>query len=97
MGGVFVNYFNRIGRQWQVYLEAEGEYPTSLGSLGDFYLRNSKGSMVPMSSLVRYEPRSGPEFTMRYNLYRSAQIVGSAAPGYSSSRSEERRVGKERR
>src|SRR5256712_11998927 len=41
--------------------------------------------MVPMSSLVRYEPRSGPEFTMRYNLYRSAQIVGSAAPGYSSS------------
>ncbi len=85
MGGVFVNYFNRFGRQWQVYVQAEGEYRTGLDSLGDFYVRNNKGSMVPMSSLVRYEPRSGPEFTMRYNLYRSAQIVGSAAPGYSSS------------
>src|SRR5438876_1528252 len=85
MGGVFVNYFNRFGRQWQVYVQAEGEYRTSLDSLGNFYVRNNKGSMVPMSSLVRYEPRSGPEFTMRYNLYRSAQIVGSAAPGYSSS------------
>src|SRR5881296_108196 len=85
MGGVFVNYFNRFGRQWQVYVQAEGEYRTSLDSLGDFYVRNNKGSMVPMSSLVRYEPRSGPEFTMRYNLYRSAQIVGSAAPGSSSS------------
>src|SRR2546422_462251 len=85
MGGVFVNYFNRFGRQWQVYVQAEGEYRTSLDSLGDFYVRNNKGSIVPMSSLVRYEPRSGPEFTMRYNLYRSAQIVGSAAPGYSSS------------
>jgi len=85
MGGVFVNYFNRFGRQWQVYVQAEGEYRTSLDSLGNFYVRNNKGSMVPMSSLVRYEPRSGPEFTMRYNLYRSAQIVGSAAPGSSSS------------
>src|SRR5947208_11370995 len=84
MGGVFVNYFNRFGRQWQVYVQAEGEYRTSLDSLGDFYVRNNKGSMVPMSSLVRYEPRSGPEFTMRYNLYRSAQIIGSAAPGHSS-------------
>src|SRR6266705_23525 len=71
MGGVFVNYFNRFGRQWQVYVQAEGEDRTGLDSLGDFYVRNNKGSMVPMSSLVRYEPRSGPEFTMRYNLYRS--------------------------
>src|SRR5438552_189475 len=85
MGGVFVNYFNRFGRQWQVYVQAEGEYRTGLDSLGDFYVRNNKGSLVPMSSLVRYEPRSGPGFTMRYNQYRSAQIVGSAAPGYSSS------------
>ena len=84
MGGLFVNYFNRFGRQWQVYLEAEGEYRTSLDRLSDFYVRNNRGGMVPLSSLVRYEPRSGPEFTMRYNLYRSAQIFGSAAPGYSS-------------
>jgi HAE1 family hydrophobic/amphiphilic exporter-1 len=84
MGGFFVNYFNRFGRQWQVYLEAEGDYRTSLDSLNDFYVRNNKNTMVPLSSLVHYEPRPGPEFTMRYNLYRSAQIFGSAAPGYSS-------------
>jgi HAE1 family hydrophobic/amphiphilic exporter-1 len=84
MGGLFVNYFNRFGRQWQVYVEAEGDYRTSLDSLSEFYVRNNKNSMVPLSSLVRYEPRPGPEFTMRYNLYRSAQIFGSAAPGYSS-------------
>src|SRR5262249_20147553 len=84
MGGLFVNYFNRFGRQWQVYVEAEGDYRKSLDSIGQFYVRNNQNQMVPLSSLVRYEPRPGPEFTMRYNLYRSAQIVGSAAPGYSS-------------
>ena len=84
MGGLFVNYFNRFGRQWQVYVEAEADYRTNLDSLGDFYVRNNKNAMVPLSSLVRYEPRPGPEFTMRYNLYRSAQIFGGAAPGYSS-------------
>ena len=40
--------------------------------------------MVPLSTLTRFESRPGPEFTLRYNLYRSAQIIGSAAPGYSS-------------
>ena len=89
MGGLFVNYFNRFGRQWQVYVEAEGEYRTNLDNMSQFYVRNGKGDMVPLSSLVRSEPRPGPEFTMRYNLYRSAQIVGSAAPGYSSATGDE--------
>jgi len=84
MGGLFVNYFNRFGRQWQVYVEAEGDYRKNMDSMSDFYVRNNKGAMVPLTSLVHYEPRPGPEFTMRYNLYRSAQIFGSAAPGYSS-------------
>jgi HAE1 family hydrophobic/amphiphilic exporter-1 len=84
MGGLFVNYFNRFGRQWQVYVEAEGEYRKNLDSLDQFYVRNSKGEMVPLSALTRFESRPGPEFTMRYNLYRSAQIIGAAAPGYSS-------------
>ena len=84
MGGLFVNYFNRFGRQWQVYVEAEGPYRANLDHLDQFYVRNSKGEMVPLSSLTRFESRYGPEFTMRYNLYRSAQIIGSAAPGYSS-------------
>ena len=84
MGGVFINYFNRFGRQWQVYVEAEGEYRKNMENLNQFYVRNSSGNMVPLSSLTKFESKSGPEFTMRYNLYRSAQIIGSAAPGYSS-------------
>ena len=84
MGGLFVNYFNRFGRQWQVYVEAEDQYRSNLDHIGEFYVRNDHGAMVPLSSLTRFEPRYGPEFTMRYNLYRSAQIIGSAAPGYSS-------------
>ncbi len=84
MGGLFVNYFNRFGRQWQVYIEAEGEYRNNLDSLNLFYVRNGQGNPVPLSALTKYESRPGPEFTMRYNLYRSAQIIGGAAPGYSS-------------
>ncbi len=84
MGGLFINYFNRFGRQWQVYIEAEGEYRTNAENVGQFYVRNQNGRMVPLSALTRFEPRPGPEFTMRYNLFRSAQINGSASPGYSS-------------
>jgi len=84
MGGSFINYFNRFGRQWQVYVEAEGAYRDRAENVGQFYVRNRTGDMVPLSALTRFESRSGPEFTMRYNLYRSAQIIGSAAPGYSS-------------
>jgi HAE1 family hydrophobic/amphiphilic exporter-1 len=84
MGGTFVNYFNRFGRQWQVYVEAEGTYRNRAENVGQFYVRNRSGDMVPLSTLIRFESRSGPEFTMRYNLYRSAQIITNAAPGYSS-------------
>jgi HAE1 family hydrophobic/amphiphilic exporter-1 len=84
MGGLFINYFNRFGRQWQVYIEAEGEYRTNAENVGQFYVKNRNGAMVPLSALTRFEPRPGPEFTMRYNLFRCAQINGSAAPGYSS-------------
>ncbi len=84
MGGYFVNYFNRFGRQWQVYVESEVENRNKAENVGQFYVRNSNGDNVPLSALTKIEPRSGPEFTLRYNEYRSAQINGSAAPGYSS-------------
>jgi HAE1 family hydrophobic/amphiphilic exporter-1 len=84
MGGLFINYFNRFGRQWQVYVEAEDEYRANLDHIDQFYVRNNRGEMVPLSALAHFETRYGPEFTMRYNLYRSAQIIGSSAPGYSS-------------
>jgi HAE1 family hydrophobic/amphiphilic exporter-1 len=84
MGGVLVNYFNRFGRQWQVYVQAEGDYRTRAENVGQFYVTNDAGQPVPMSALTRIKSNTGPEFTMRYNLYRCAQINGSAAPGYSS-------------
>jgi HAE1 family hydrophobic/amphiphilic exporter-1 len=84
MGGLFINYFNDFGRTWQVYVEAEAPYRSDLSNLSQFYVRNNVGQMVPLTALTKFESRDGPEFTMRYNEYRSAQINGSAAPGYSS-------------
>ena len=84
MGGLLVNYFNRFGRQWQVYVQAEGDYRTRAENLGQFYVANDAGQPVPMSAVTSIKPRTGPEFTLRYNLYRCMQINGSAALGYSS-------------
>src|SRR2546427_1469854 len=84
MGGLFVNYFNDFGRTWQVYIEAEAPYRANTQNLSQFYVRNNHGQKVPLSSLANFETDYGPEFTLRYNEYRAAQIFGSAAPGYSS-------------
>jgi len=84
MGGLFVNYYNDFGRTWQVYVEAEAPYRSTTNDLGQFYVRNEQGQTVPLTALAKFETRSGPEFTMRYNEYRSAQINAAAAPGYSS-------------
>ncbi len=89
MGGTFVNYFNRFGRQWQIYVQAEGQYRTNAKYLGQFHVRNGAGEMVPLSAVTRVQATSGPEFTMRYNLYRAAQINASAAQGYSSAQAME--------
>src|SRR2546428_3644245 len=84
MGGFFVNYFNRFGRQWQVYIEAEGDYRTDAKNVGQFFVRNANNDPVPLDAVTNIQEVSGPEFTLRYNEYRSAQINGAAAPGYSS-------------
>jgi len=84
MGGTFVNYFNRFGRQWQLYVQAEGDYRTRAEDVGQFYVRNSATNMVPLSALTTLETRAGPEFTLRYNLYRCAQFNVTAKPGFSS-------------
>ena len=84
LGGSYVNQFNRFGRQWKVYLQAEPEYRTSADKINDFYVRSSKGEMTPLASLVTIRRVSGPEYTTRFNLYRSIQVNGSPAPGYSS-------------
>ncbi|HEY4284468.1 MAG TPA: efflux RND transporter permease subunit, partial [Chthoniobacterales bacterium] len=84
MGSYFVNYFNRFGRQWQVFIQAEGDYRRDIQQVGQFFVKNKEGAMVPLSAVTNSKPISGPEFTMRYNLYRSAQINATNAPGYSS-------------
>jgi len=84
MGGNFVNYFNRFGRQWQVYVEAEDQYRARAENLLQFYVRNNQGQPVPLSAFTEIQRRTGPEFVMHYNEYPCAQINGSAAPGYSS-------------
>lgn len=84
MGGSLINYFNRFGLQWQVYVQADGDFRTQASNLGKFYVRNATGDMVPLSTLTSTYARSGAEFVMRYNLFNCTQINASAAPGYSS-------------
>jgi hydrophobic/amphiphilic exporter-1 (mainly G- bacteria), HAE1 family len=84
LGGTFVNYFTRFGRQWQVYVQADGDFRVNADQIGSFYVRNGSGQAVPLAGLIRVERRFNPEFTLRYNLYRSAQIQAIPAPGFSS-------------
>src|SRR6478752_5098728 len=84
MGGYFVNYFNRFGRTWQVYVEAEGDYRTDARNVREFYVRNANNDPVPLDAIATIKDVVGPEFTLRYNEYRAAQLIGGPAPGYSS-------------
>jgi HAE1 family hydrophobic/amphiphilic exporter-1 len=86
MGNAYINEFNRFGRVWRVYLAAAPEYRVSARQIDDFWVRQGGpgGRMVPLSSFVTFEHTSGPEFINRYNLFRAAEITGTAAAGYSS-------------
>ena len=84
MGGYLVNYFNRFGRQWQTYVEAEGTSRQDINNINQFYVRSANGSQVPLSSLVHVKQTTGPEFIFRFNEFNAAQINITAKPGYSS-------------
>jgi hydrophobe/amphiphile efflux-1 (HAE1) family protein len=84
LGGAYVNDFNRFGRLYKVYIQAEPAYRTNEDALRFFYARNSEGNMVPLSTLVTVSRTQGPEYTNRFNLFRSAEVQGQAATGYSS-------------
>jgi HAE1 family hydrophobic/amphiphilic exporter-1 len=84
LGGSYVNDFSRFGRQWRVFLQAEANLRTQPEDINRFYVKNAKGEMVPLSSFVKIRQVSGPEYTVRFNLYRSVEILGTNAPGYSS-------------
>jgi len=84
LGGLYLNQFNRFGRQWRVFLQSEGEERRTDQDINQYYVRNNDGNMVPLSALLTTRRTSGPEYTNRFNLYRAAQVIGAAAPGYSS-------------
>ncbi len=84
LGGAYVNDFNRFGRLYRVYIQAEPDYRKDVDALRFFYVRNAEDGMVPLSTLVSSKRTRGAEFTNRFNLFRSAEVQGAPAPGYSS-------------
>ena len=84
MGSAYVNDFNRFGRQWRVYIAADPEFRTDASDMGKLYVRNRQGRALPLSTLVKPVSTNGPEFTNRFNLFRSAELTGAAAAGFSS-------------
>jgi hydrophobic/amphiphilic exporter-1 (mainly G- bacteria), HAE1 family len=84
LGGLSTNQFNRFGRQWRVFLQADADARMQPDDIGRFYVRNKQQLMVPLSTLVTLSKTYGPTYTNRFNLYRAAQLQGGAAPGYSS-------------
>jgi HAE1 family hydrophobic/amphiphilic exporter-1 len=84
LGGLYINQFNRFGRTWRVYLEAEADQRQSAEDMSGYYVRNAGGTMVPLSAFASTRRVYGPEYTNRFNLYRAAQVIGAPAPGYSS-------------
>ena len=84
LSGLYVNDFVRFGRVYKVFLQAEPQFTDKPDKIGQFYVRNSDGGMVPLSTLVKVSKMSGPNVVTRFNLYNAAEIMGAPAPGYSS-------------
>ncbi|TAJ05788.1 multidrug efflux RND transporter permease subunit [Marinilabiliaceae bacterium JC017] len=84
LGGAYVNDFNRFGRLYKAYIQAEPEYRQNEDQLNMFFVKNKEGKSLPLSSLVTVRKSYGPDFTYRYNLYRSIELTGSPAAGYTS-------------
>ncbi len=84
LGGLNINDFSRFGRTYKVTMQAEPEFRGDIQDVGRFHVRNGDGLMIPLSTLVKPVPISAPTVTQRYNLYRTAELGGDAAPGYSS-------------
>src|SRR5262249_46840631 len=84
LGGLYINQFNRFGRTWRVYLQAEADERRGADDIAQYYVRNGRGEMVPLSTFATTRRIYGPEYTNRFNLYRAAQVIGAPAPGYSS-------------
>jgi hydrophobic/amphiphilic exporter-1 (mainly G- bacteria), HAE1 family len=84
LGGAYINDFNRFGRVYRVFVQAEGQYRTKPEDLRLYTVRSMNGETVPLNTLVTMKPTTGPEVTNRFNLYRAAEINGLPGDGYSS-------------
>jgi HAE1 family hydrophobic/amphiphilic exporter-1 len=84
LGGSYVNDFNRFGRLYKAYIQAENEYRQNADGLELFYVKNREGKNVPVSTFVTVKETAGPDYTNRFNLFRSAEVTGAPAPGYTS-------------
>ncbi|MHC4361453.1 MAG: efflux RND transporter permease subunit [Planctomycetota bacterium] len=84
LGGSYVNDFNRFGRLYKAYIQAEPEYRLDEKKVNLFFVKNSAGQSVPLSAFVKINEIAGPDYTNRYNLYRSVELTGGPAPGYTS-------------
>ncbi|MFZ0130939.1 MAG: efflux RND transporter permease subunit [Desulfobacterales bacterium] len=84
LGGAYVNDFNRFGRLYRAYIQAEPAYRLSEDKVNLFFVNNRDGASVPLAAFVSVKEVSGPDFTNRFNLYRSIELTGGPAPGYTS-------------
>lgn len=84
LGGYTINDFNKFGRVYRVMLQAEPEFRERPEDIANIYVRNNDGRMVPLSTLVKVSTQSGPTHINRYNMFRSAELSGQYAPGFSS-------------
>ncbi|SKA68524.1 efflux RND transporter permease subunit [Enterovibrio nigricans] len=84
LAGMYINDFSLFGKNYRVTIQADTDYRNDLDSLGRFHVRSTSGDMIPLSTLIDVEQVFEPDVAWRYNMYRSAVIQGSPAPGYSS-------------
>jgi len=84
MGGTYVNDFTRFGRLYKTYIQAEPEYRVDEAGITNFFIKNKNGNMVPLSTVATIKPISGPDYTNRFNLFRSVEVTGGPAPGFTS-------------
>ncbi|MBR1226943.1 MULTISPECIES: efflux RND transporter permease subunit [unclassified Bradyrhizobium] len=87
MGSTYVNQFNKFGRTFQVYAQADAQYRLTLRDMQNMMVRNSNGDMIPLGTVAKITPSVGPSLISLYNLYPSASIIGLPATGYSSGQS----------
>ncbi|PZO86851.1 MAG: multidrug efflux RND transporter permease subunit, partial [Micavibrio aeruginosavorus] len=88
LGSIYINDFNQFGRTYQVVAQADKEFRATAEDISRLRVRNDNGEMVPLGSVVAVKESFGPATAMRYNAYRTADLNGDTAPGYSSGQAQ---------